>query len=82
MLTENLLFSLNASMPIVLLMIFGYVCRKVDLLDDHTTSKLNKFTFKAALPALLFKDLSTADFRAVWDGEMVGFCVIDRKSVV
>lgn len=76
MLTENLLFSLNASMPIVLLMIFGYVCRKVDLLDDHTTSKLNKFTFKAALPALLFKDLSTADFRAVWDGEMVGFCVI------
>lgn len=76
MLTENLLFSLNASMPIVLLMIFGYVCRKVDLLDDHTTSKLNKFTFKAALPALLFKDLSTADFRAVWDGELVGFCVI------
>lgn len=76
MLTENLLFSLNASMPIVLLMIFGYVCRKVDLLDDHTTSKLNKFTFKAALPALLFKDLSTADFRAVWDGEMVRFCVI------
>jgi predicted permease len=76
MLTENLLFSLNASMPIVLLMIFGYICRNVDLLDDHTTSKLNKFTFKAALPALLFKDLSTADFRAVWDGEMVGFCVI------
>lgn len=76
MLTENLLFSLNASMPIVFLMIFGYICRKVDLLDDHTTSKLNKFTFKAALPALLFKDLSTADFRAVWDGEMVGFCVI------
>lgn len=63
-------------MPIVLLMIFGYICRKVDLLDDHTTSKLNKFTFKAALPALLFKDLSTADFRAVWDGELVGFCVI------
>ena len=63
-------------MPIVLLMIFGYICRKVDLLDDHTTSNLNKFTFKAALPALLFKDLSTADFRAVWDGEMVGFCVI------
>lgn len=63
-------------MPIVLLIIFGYICRKVDLLDDHTTSKLNKFTFKAALPALLFKDLSTADFRAVWDGEMVGFCVI------
>ncbi len=76
MFIENLRFSLNASVPIVLMMIFGYICRKIDLLDDHTTAKLNKFTFRAALPALLFMDLSTADFRAVWDGKLVGFCVI------
>ncbi len=76
MFIENLRFSLNASVPIVLMMIFGYICRKVDLLDDHTTTKLNKFTFRAALPSLLFMDLSTADFRAVWDGKLVGFCVI------
>lgn len=75
MFVENLRFSLNASMPIVLMMIFGYICRKIDLLDDHTTAKLNKFTFRAALPSLLFMDLSTADFRAVWDGKLVGFCV-------
>lgn len=76
MFIENLRFSLNASVPIVLMMIFGYICRKIDLLDEHTTAKLNKFTFRAALPALLFMDLSTADFRAVWDGKLVGFCVI------
>lgn len=76
MLIENLCFSLNASMPVVLMMIFGYICREVDLLDDHTTAKLNKFTFRAALPALLFMDLSTADFRAVWDGRLVGFCIV------
>ncbi len=76
MFIENLRFSLNASVPIVLMMIFGYICRKVDLLDDHTTTKINKFTFRAALPSLLFMDLSTADFRAVWDGKLVGFCVI------
>lgn len=63
-------------MPVVLMMIFGYICREVDLLDDHTTAKLNKFTFRAALPALLFMDLSTADFRAVWDGRLVGFCIV------
>lgn len=28
------------------------------------------------LPALLFMDLSTADFRAVWDGRFVLFCII------
>ena len=76
MFIENLRFSLNASVPIVLMMIFGYICRKVDLLDDHTTAKINKFTFRASLPSLLFMDLSTADFRAVWDGKLVGFCVI------
>lgn len=76
MFIENLRFSLNASVPIVLMMIFGYICRKVDLLDDHTTANINKFTFRAALPSLLFMDLSTADFRAVWDGKLVGFCVI------
>lgn len=76
MLIENLCFSLNASMPVILMMIFGYICREVDLLDDHTTAKLNKFTFRAALPSLLFMDLSTADFRAVWDGRLVGFCIV------
>lgn len=76
MLIENLCFSLNASMPVILMMIFGYICREVDLLDDHTTAKLNKFTFRAALPALLFMDLSTADFRAVWDGRLVSFCIV------
>lgn len=73
---ENLKFSLNATMPVVLMMIFGYICKKTNLLDEHTTSKLNKFTFKAALPALLFTDLSNADFKGVWDGKMVLFCVI------
>ena len=48
--------------------------KKVNLLDDHTTGKLNQFVFKALLPALLFMDLSQADFRSVWDGKFVLFC--------
>lgn len=76
MFIDNLQFSLNATLPIALMMIFGYICRKIDLLDDHTTAKLNKFTFRAALPALLFIDLSNADFNGVWDGKMVLFCII------
>ena len=46
------------------------------MLDDHTTAKLNKFVFRTLLPALLFMDLSTADFKAVWDGRFVLFCMI------
>lgn len=56
------------------MMVFGGFIRKVKLLDDHTIGKINQFVFKALLPALLFKDLSTADFRAVWDTKFVLFC--------
>lgn len=57
------------------MMVFGWFVRKVNLLDDHSTSQINKFVFKTLLPALLFMDLSTADFRAVWDTKFVVFCI-------
>ncbi len=75
MFLENLKFSFNATVPVFLMMVFGWFCDKIGLLDEHTTSKLNKFTFKTTLPALLFSDLSSADFRKVWDTGFVLFCV-------
>lgn len=75
MFLENLKFSFNATVPVFLMMVFGWVCDKIGLLDEHTTSKLNKFTFKTTLPALLFADLSSADFRRVWDTGFVLFCI-------
>ncbi len=72
---QNLSFSLNATIPVFLMMVFGGLMKKkVNLLDDHTTGKLNQFVFKALVPALLFMDLSQADFRSVWDGKFVLFC--------
>lgn len=75
MFSENLIFSLNATVPVFLMMVFGWFAQRIGLLDDHTTSKLNKFVFRTLLPALLFMDLSTADFRQVWDTRFVLFCV-------
>ena len=57
------------------MMVFGWFVRKVNLLDEHSTAQINKFVFRTLLPALLFMDLSTADFRAVWDTEFVVFCI-------
>lgn len=72
--TQNLTFSLNATVPVFLMMVVGWLLRKVNLLDDHTTQKLNQLAFKILLPTLLFMDLSTADFQAVWDTRFVLFC--------
>lgn len=74
--SKNLIFSLNATIPVFLMMVFGWFIQKVGLLDEHSTKKINQFVFKALLPALLFMDLSTADFRSVWDTKFVVFCFL------
>ena len=73
---ENLIFSLNATVPIFFTMILGFVFRKVGLMDEEFTNKANKFVFQAALPALLFSDLSQANFRDVWNGTFVAYCAL------
>lgn len=75
MFAENLMFSLNATVPVFMMMVFGWFVHKVKLLDERSTAQINKFVFRTLLPALLFMDLSTADFRAVWDTKFVVFCI-------
>ena len=71
---ENLLFSLNATLPIFFTMLLGGFFKKVKLMDDAFVGKMNKFVFKAALPVLLFQDLAAVDFFEVWDWRFVLFC--------
>ena len=71
---ENLIFSLNATVPIFLLMILGFLLKKLGVIDDAFASKMNKFVFLIPLPVLLFEDLSTVDFAQVWNMKFVLFC--------
>ncbi|MBE6022547.1 MAG: AEC family transporter [Cellulosilyticum sp.] len=73
---ENLIFSLNATMPIFLMMVIGYYLRHIGLFDKAFTSKMNQFVFKVGLPILVFKELSTADFYEMWDTQFVVFCFV------
>lgn len=71
---ENLIFSLNATIPVFLMMILGMIFRKIGLFDDNFITKMNKFVFVVALPALLFEDIGSADFYKAWDTTYVAFC--------
>ena len=62
---ENLIFCLNATIPIFLTLMLGLFFRKIGLFDDTFVSRLNKFVFNAALPALLFLDIAKSDFYCV-----------------
>ena len=74
MLMENLIFSLNATAPIFLLMALGLLFKKLNIIDEAFAARLNKFVFLITLPVLVFEDLANVDFREVWDGKFVLFC--------
>ena len=71
---ENLIFSLNATIPIFLMMVLGVFFRKTGLLKENMINGLNQFVFKATLPVLLFGDLAKQDFAQAWNGKFVAFC--------
>lgn len=71
---DNLIFCLNATIPIFLLMVAGYIFHKLNILSKEFLSNANSFVFKIALPVLVFNDLSTVDFISVWDSTYVLFC--------
>ena len=71
---ENLVFSLNATVPVFLTMVLGFVLHKWRVIDDSFASKLNQFVFKIALPVLMFDQLAMTDFVSVWDTKFVLFC--------
>lgn len=71
---ENLIFSLNATVPVFLMMLLGILFRRLGLIDEYMTGKLNQFVFRVTLPVLLFRDLAGEDFYQAWDGRFVLFC--------
>lgn len=73
---EQLLFSLNATVPVFLVMVVGYVLKRIGMLNDSFVKTLNTFNFKVTLPVLLFTDIAGSDFYSVWDTRYVLYCFL------
>ena len=73
---ENLLFSMNSTMPLFFIMLLGYVLHRTGFLSDAFVAGANKFVFYVALPVQLFRDLGSTDVRSTFDGSYVLFCFV------
>lgn len=73
---DNLVFSLNATIPIFLLMVLGFFFRKIHWIDDLFAERMNTFVFRVVLPVLVFEDLATVDFGQLWNLKFVLFCLL------
>ncbi|HIV92401.1 MAG TPA: AEC family transporter [Candidatus Eisenbergiella stercoravium] len=79
---ENLIFSLNATVPVFLMMLLGMLFRKLGWIDEAFASKMNQFVFLVPLPVLVFHDLAAADIGDVWNFRFVAFCFLATAASI
>lgn len=72
----DFIFSLNATLPIFLIMVLGWFLMRIGLFTKEFNRVADKYVFKVALPVLLFKDIATADIRSDFNLTFVLFCMI------
>lgn len=73
---EQLMFSLNATIPVFLVMVIGYFLKQLHVVDEPFVKTLNSFNYKITLPVLLFRDIAESDFYSVWDTRYVLYCFL------
>jgi len=73
---NNLLYSVNAVVPIVIMILLGGILKHTKFLDDAFFAKSEKLVFKISLPAMLFLEVAGADPGEAFDMKLIMFCLI------
>lgn len=71
---ENFVFSLNATVPVFLMMVLGYILKQTGMFTEEFCSVANKYVFQIALPVLLFRDIGLTDLYADFEMSFVLYC--------
>lgn len=73
---DNFIFSINATIPIFLVILLGWFLMKIHLVTEEFANVANKYVFKVALPVLLFRDIATTSILQDMDVRFVLFCFV------
>lgn len=69
---DNLLFTLNAILPIIIPILLGYALKRMHFFKEEFLTEANKLVFKVLIPILLFSNLYLADLTKI-NWPFVGF---------
>ena len=72
---RNLLFTLNAILPIILPIVLGYLLKRLHFFKEDFLKEANKLVFKILIPILLFSNLYLADLSTI-NWAFVGFVAV------
>lgn len=73
---ENILISLNAVLPLFLIIGLGCVAKRLHILSDEAARQANSLCFKLFMAPLLFYNVYGSDLESALNGPLLAFCVI------
>lgn len=68
---DNLIYSLNVVTPIFLLVIIGYILRRIHLMSDRFADEGSKLVFNLALPCSIFRSIMNSDISQTFSAKLV-----------
>ena len=72
---SDLVFSLNATMPVFLVIVLGYLLRRRGFLTEEFVKVGDRLTFRVTLPIYVFTELSEVDWSDSFDLRFLLFCM-------
>ena len=79
---DNLIFSLNVILPLVILMFLGAFLRKINIFDKDFLNKANNFIFKVLYPFFLFNNIYASKASEEINLKFIIFVVIISIAIV
>lgn len=73
---ENLIYSLNATIPVFLVIVAGYLLKQAGWVNEGFIKTANKINFHITLPALLLQDMVNNHFLQKFEPGYVLYCAI------
>ena len=73
---NNLVFSINVILPLVIEMALGQLLSITDVIDGNTSKKMNSAIFKLFLPVLIFYNVYTSEIADVFNANHILYAVL------
>ena len=78
---SNLILTVNTMLPILLIMVVGYICRQTNMITPENVNAMNKLVFRVFLPLTFVKNLMSVGGNLDGGISIIVFCVIGTVCI-
>lgn len=76
---DSLIYSLNATVPVFVVIVVGYLLKRIGWINQGFIEASNKINFKVTLPALLIQDIVNNNFMEKFELGYVIFVPLQQQ---